>query len=265
MVKLVCCDVDNTLLFDKNGSVSDEMFSVIDRLCRKGILFAAVSGRPVADMLRIFAPVADRIIIASFDGAIVLYKGSLLFERSVDRDVYMAFVKSFEAAAGKVSGASGEYIIYTAGEAYVKSPRGIASNALRDSVTMTGRVKEGIDAERIDAPVYKISVCTEAVADFDYIVKDWSLYLNNIYSGNKWCEFVAKDIDKGYAVSMIMERFGLAREETMAFGDGENDIPMLSACGFSYAMESASADTKAAAGFVTDDVSRSIKEFFKLD
>ena len=25
MVKLVCCDVDNTLLFDKNGSISNEM------------------------------------------------------------------------------------------------------------------------------------------------------------------------------------------------------------------------------------------------
>lgn len=35
----------------------------------------------------------------------------------------------------------------------------------------------------------------------------------------------------------------------IAFGDGENDIGMLEACGYSYAMENANAKTKAVAKY----------------
>ena len=80
MVRLVCCDLDNTLLFDKNGAVPGELFGLIEKLSHKGVLFAVVSGRPVADLLRLFAPVIDKIVIAAYDGAVVLYKGEAVVQ-----------------------------------------------------------------------------------------------------------------------------------------------------------------------------------------
>ncbi len=264
MVKLVCCDVDNTLLFDKNGAISSETFSVIEKLCSRGILFAAVSGRPVADMLRLFAPVAEKIIIVAYDGAVVLYKGKPLFDRPIEKNIYMAFIESF--SKNTQESFKGEYIIYTLSDAFVTDSEGIAAAGMIDSVSMIGHILKIALPETIDDPVYKLSLISEESGfDFDFVSAEWSDYLNNIYSGERWCEFVSKNTDKGFAVNMIMERFGVRRDEAMAFGDGENDISMLSSCDFSYAMESASENTKAVAAFVTDDAVRSIVHFFNFD
>ena len=49
----------------------------------------------------------------------------------------------------------------------------------------------------------------------------------------------------------LADHLGIAREETMAFGDGENDISMLKAAGIGIAMGNASDQVKAAADEVT--------------
>lgn len=263
MVRLVCCDLDNTLLFDKNGAVPGELFGLIEKLSHKGVLFAVVSGRPVADLLRLFAPVIDKIVIAAYDGAVVLYKGEAVVSRPIDKNIYMAFIESVNNESSGLG--AREYIFYTLTDAYVSGNSVFAEKALLDSVTMTGRIIRTGTPGEITEPVYKLSLLSgEGNDDFDYVVRDWSSYLNNIYTGTRWCEFVSADTDKGYAVNLLMERFGISAAETMAFGDGINDIGMLSACDFSYAMESSVEEVKQSASFVTDNVIRSIKKFFAM-
>lgn len=48
-----------------------------------------------------------------------------------------------------------------------------------------------------------------------------------------------KVLDKGSALLWLADHLGISREETMAFGDGENDIPMIKAAGIGVAMENA--------------------------
>lgn len=47
---------------------------------------------------------------------------------------------------------------------------------------------------------------------------------------------------------------GITREQTMAFGDGGNDTDMLAYAGIGVAMGNATAEPKAAADYITDDV-----------
>ena len=55
-------------------------------------------------------------------------------------------------------------------------------------------------------------------------------------------------------VRAAMERYGLAPEEVMAFGDGENDITMLALAGTGVAMGNGDEAVKAMADYVTDTV-----------
>ena len=45
MIKLIASDLDGTLLYGRNNTVSDEMFEMIREMKKRGIIFAAASGR----------------------------------------------------------------------------------------------------------------------------------------------------------------------------------------------------------------------------
>ena len=64
-------------------------------------------------------------------------------------------------------------------------------------------------------------------------------------------EVNAKGADKGSALLWLADYLGIDREETMSFGDGENDIPMIQAAGIGVAMENALDTVKAAADMIT--------------
>ena len=70
-------------------------------------------------------------------------------------------------------------------------------------------------------------------------------------SGDMWMDCMAKDVNKGKAVRTIQESLGIKMEETMAFGDGENDLSMLRAAGLGVAMENGEEQVKQASDFVT--------------
>ena len=67
-------------------------------------------------------------------------------------------------------------------------------------------------------------------------------------------DIVCKGNSKQLGMDKIMERFGITLEETMAFGDGGNDISMLRHAGIGIAMGNANDTVKASANYVTDSV-----------
>ena len=61
------------------------------------------------------------------------------------------------------------------------------------------------------------------------------------------------DAHKGRALQSLAERLGLRPDQTMAFGDGLNDVTMLRAAGLGVAMGNACSEALAAADAVTAD------------
>lgn len=69
-------------------------------------------------------------------------------------------------------------------------------------------------------------------------------------SMNNFLEVLDKNVSKGRALGFVMEHLSLKKEEVMAFGDEENDLPMFAAAGFSAAPSSANESIKAQADIV---------------
>jgi len=72
--------------------------------------------------------------------------------------------------------------------------------------------------------------------------------------------------NKGAALLALAAHLGLDREQTLAFGDGSNDLSMIREAGIGVAMANAEESVKAAAKFVTlscdeDGVARGIERF----
>ena len=64
-------------------------------------------------------------------------------------------------------------------------------------------------------------------------------------------EINAAGADKGGALIRLADFLGIARESTMAFGDGENDLSMIRQAGLGVAMANGVPAVKEAAEYVT--------------
>jgi Cof subfamily protein (haloacid dehalogenase superfamily) len=71
---------------------------------------------------------------------------------------------------------------------------------------------------------------------------------------NKAIDIIPKGGGKSAGMQIFMNKQGLQRSETMAFGDGENDKEMLEFAGIGVAMGNARDSVKAVADYVTDSV-----------
>jgi len=94
-----------------------------------------------------------------------------------------------------------------------------------------------------------------------------SVYITQ--SHRTFLEVMDAKVSKGQGLSFAMERLSLKREEVIAFGDEENDIPMFASAGFSVAPSNAKDTVKAKADLVVgsnanDGVAVFLEEFFKL-
>ena len=52
-------------------------------------------------------------------------------------------------------------------------------------------------------------------------------------------EFASPEVTKGSGLAFLAEHLGFSLERTVAFGDGENDIPLLETAGYAVAVENA--------------------------
>ena len=81
--------------------------------------------------------------------------------------------------------------------------------------------------------------------------------LRHVTSGRwhpEFTDFTRQGVDKALGLREMASFLHLDISQTMAFGDGGNDIAILSAAGIGVAMGNSADDVKAAADFVTTDV-----------
>ena len=95
-----------------------------------------------------------------------------------------------------------------------------------------------------------------------------SVYMTNTQSN--YLELMNAKVSKGQGLKFVMQRFSLKKDEVIAFGDNENDIPMLEAAGFLVAPSNSKDSVKARANAITgsnadDGVAIFLEDFFALN
>jgi Cof subfamily protein (haloacid dehalogenase superfamily) len=99
----------------------------------------------------------------------------------------------------------------------------------------------------IDDPHVLDDLKQRMIARFDgrlYISKSLPYFL----------EFASPDVTKAAGLDFLAEHLGFARERTVAFGDGENDVELVDWAGYGVAVENAHDRVKEVADFVCPPV-----------
>ncbi len=231
-IKFIACDLDGTLL-DPQGNLPPGIFETIGELYKKGILFCPASGRQLTALEKMFAPVADKLLLLAENGAIVAENGRILHMESLPHGDILLALQSVSRLPHV------HPLLCTPECAYYQSEEQPFLSFVEASYISNakGNLAEIADREK----VCKIAVYDELGPENNgmKVLPRALPNLRIIQSGGNWLDISVKTTDKGNAVRFIQKQYGFSKEECVAFGDHMNDYEMLLECGHPYVTENA--------------------------
>ncbi len=194
MLRMICADVDGTLLPKGETALSAETKAVLRRLTDKGVTVVIASGRPYNQLKALFEELTHRLVFICLDGALTMHRDCVLHKRPLLKKESLLLLNRYPGAF-----VHGRQRVYRESFAAVGEP------------FLQLELPTGHFAER--APWFRVA-----------------------YQDSGVTELVAPCAHKGNALQTVMKKFGVTAEEVAAFGDGENDIPMLQAVAHPFVM-----------------------------
>jgi len=216
-----------------------------------GLHVIVVTGRMVQSVRRALEPAALHDPVICYQGAVVVDgDGTWLRHEPIP----------FELAREALRFAAGEGYspnVYVGDELYVSRVTPEARNYAEFQHLQIHPVGELLDW--LSEPPTKLvlvgdpealdAVEARAKAEFDgrlYISKSLPYFL----------EFAADGVTKGAGLDFLAGHIGFTRDETIAFGDGENDIELVEWAGYGIAVENAHERVKAVAEWICPSAER---------
>ncbi len=268
MIKLVAMDLDGTLL-DGNMSISPRNMEALQKCEAAGVRMVIASGRGF-EAARVYARQAglnSPIICANGARVEETAFGPTMLEDCIPEDISREICE----------------IMFESGIYFVCYARGVNYHG-NGTEPQRGRVRE----PNPDGPAYDVRhvLSPEAMRaegtkrtykyvaftyDFEALAKLRAKIeaRGDVHVSSSWennVEIMAKGASKGRTIRFLAEKYGISKDEIMAFGDQMNDYEMLKEAGWPVAMGNAVDELKACARIVAphhkdDGVGRVLEEY----
>ncbi|MFI6245974.1 Cof-type HAD-IIB family hydrolase [Streptomyces sp. NPDC051016] len=242
-IRLVVTDMDGTLLDDEKR-IPGGLWPMLAELRRRGVLFSPASGRQYATLARQFAEVAEGMVFIAENGTYVVRDGVELSSDVLAPAVAAGLARTVRhlVADGVDVGA----VVCGKRGAYVER-RDEAFLAEVRQYYVTHHIVDDLTA--VDDDVIKI-----ALFDFGPAARTTAPALaayadthQVVVSGEHWVDVMNRTANKGTALRGLQRELGITPAQTMVFGDYLNDLEMLDAADWSFAMANAHPDVIARA------------------
>lgn len=277
MVKAIFFDIDGTLVSFNTHRVPDSTREAIEKIRRRGIKVFIATGRHLS--------VINNLEDMEFDGYVTMNgcyclqgEDNVIFKKSIpSADInryidYMQQEKEFSCLFVEEHQLSLNYI---------DDDMLFLMNLLKQDVSLVNAsrdVKQSLQSEQLlggggNSPLSVPANSPVLIDNLDYY-RDKELFQLTAFfkeseeeavmrilpgcTSMRWyptfADVIAKGADKGVGIDQFCKYYGFSIEETMAFGDGGNDIEMLQHAGIGIAMGNARPEVKLAANYVTESV-----------
>lgn len=248
--KLIAMDLDGTLNNDQKIITPKTNAALMDAQ-RSGVRLILASARPSPGLYK----ERDVLQLQRFGGILMSYNGGrivdaasgqVLYETAMDKEVarqMLAFLKQLPVTP----------ILDDGKQFYVEDMDGYKVDYECRNNNMVCTQVEDLSAFLDFAPVkILMSVQPERIKTVQtQIAELLPESLAVVQTAPFYLEIIPRSINKGQGLREICHYLQIPLEETVAFGDAENDIPMLRAAGMGIAMGNAAEVVKAAADAVT--------------
>ena len=246
MIKLVLTDMDGTFL-NSNGSFNKKLYQETKELMdKKGVVFAPVTGKQCERVEELFGEDAEDLWILGDSATRIKHKGEFIYESLLNNKLGLEIIQLLEQISLDYT-----IIACTRDGAVIKdtvSPEEAA--IVRGSYT---RVRQVTDFNELSEDFIKITVHDPEMRCFETKEK-LSRFFDSAYiiaSEAAWIDIANANVHKGTTVEYLQNLLNVTPEETMAFGDGYNDLELMIRAEYSFAVRNAVQDLKNATNFIT--------------
>lgn len=237
-IKAVISDLDGTLL-NAHHMLSEYSKCVVKRLTEAGVQFMIATGRHHIDAAKIKEKLGVDAFLITANGATVSSKeGKLIYQATLPRNI-VEDILSIEVGKGVFKN------LYQ-GEHWLMEE----SDKVFDDYYQEGDFQYTLCrfSDYLDQPINKVFFTAFNHEDLLTIREQIELKhgdaISVTFSMPECLEVMPKGVNKGTAILETLKRMGIHPEETIAFGDGLNDLEMLQVVGKGYLMGNAHAFLK---------------------
>lgn len=251
-IKLVCSDVDGTLVEEGKSVLNPEYFDEIRRLKEKGIMFAVVSGRSYAASGPLFAPVTNDIIFINDNGASLTYQGKTIKAHTIPVEIVKEMIRDLSDEVKEVT-----YLSALEGSYCWEKDKEFCRILKEDFHLNVTELEKMPDSLPDDAGIMSLGMYDPADAETavgEVFITKWNQHelIKAVPGGQYWFNVMQKNIDKGVALRELMEMYDFKPEEVMVIGDNMNDIGMLTEVPNSVAIGNARQEVKDICKYIAD-------------
>ena len=259
-IKAIILDIDGTL-YNSQKMISERTKKALLDIQNRGTKLVLASGRPISNMEHIM----HELEMDKHHGLLVAYNGASVMDCETKEIVYNKTMSALEAKSvlNHLKNFNLIPMISHEGVMYV-------NDVFSGMIQYNGKQINIIEyesrggkytlcekrdlAEFVDFPLNKILIA----GDPDYLKENHSKVsepfvgnLSSMFTAAFYYEFTAQGVDKANALHEVLVPMGILPEETISFGDGQNDLSIIRFAGLGVAMGNAVDELRNAADEVT--------------
>ena len=256
-IRLVASDLDGTLL-NKNKEITPRLFEALKRLDELGIYFVPSTGRPFGTVPQAIKELPFLKYVITSNGA-TIYDATekkniienYLTEEAVNMVIEIAqtlpviteyFIDGKAYIAKEIYDDLEPLHLTESHEAYIKNSRTPVKDFWNE-MKRNNKVLENINLVFTDMELRK--------EIWDRLKETGLASVTAATTRN--IEITSLFATKAMALEKLCDLLGFTRENVLAMGDGDNDMPMIQFAGIGVAMENGEEHIKQAADIIADD------------
>ena len=239
--RLIALDLDGTLT-NSQKELSPRTFSALQRAQEQGVTVVLASGRPTYGI----APLADQLGLDQRGGYVLSFNGGrivdwrtkeVIFEQVLDPALHQR-VYAFAQREGLpiVTYTKGEILCNSEPDHYIALEAGINHLPVRhapDFLATVAALPHGV-------PKFLMGGDPERLVPLEEEMKAaLGAEMEICRSAPFFLELMPRGVDKALSLERLLAHLGLSREESIACGDGGNDLTMIRFAGLGVAMANA--------------------------
>lgn len=259
MKKLVFFDIDGTLTTDSN-QIPATTIQAIQQLKEKGMHLVLATGRPPL----LIDEISEKLDIHNYiamNGQYIVFEGEVIYANPIAIDLVDQVVDFANARKDGI-------ILCAERELIVNSIVSISSDSLSLRVlkrlaylipertqmwVMNQVMKKGLKkSDYQNEEIYMMNLNVTQQEEIEYAKRFEGLHFTRANTNSM--DIINKGVSKASGVERMLSILNIPAEQTVAFGDGLNDLEMLKFVGTGVAMGNGFAELKAAADYVTATV-----------